>query len=123
MPTNKKSRKGGKKPRDKGLRFERAVVTDALEKGLKAKRTWGSDGRSMGLSEIVDVVIFHGENNEHVHDESRSDFQCKHFKTLPKYLNLPVDLSGIIMKEDNKPAVVTIRLSWLLDLLSERTHR
>jgi len=111
------------KNRDKGLRFERAVVTEAAKRGLKAKRTWGSDGRSMGLSEIVDVVILHGEDNEHVRDVTRSDFQCKHYKRLPKYLDIPDDLSGIIMKGDNKPAVVTIRLSWLLDLLEERTYK
>ena len=116
------------KNRDKGLRFERAVVTEATLRKLKAKRTWGSDGRSMGLSESVDVCIWHGiaEDRDTPTGKAygaRSDFQCKHYRKIPKYLDIPGDLSGIIMKQDNKDPVVTIRLVWLLDLLEERTYK
>ena len=32
----------------KGNRLERDVVNKLKESGIKAKRSWGSDGRSMG---------------------------------------------------------------------------
>ena len=48
---------GGKAPKQKGNGFERELCAAACAASLPAKRAWGSDGRSMGLAEDVDVVI------------------------------------------------------------------
>lgn len=47
----------GKKSKVKGTRYEREVVNDLISKGIKAERTWGSNGRTRGLPEEVDIVI------------------------------------------------------------------
>ena len=41
----------------KGNNYERELVNDAKRFELDAKRSWGSDGRSMGLHEEVDLVV------------------------------------------------------------------
>ena len=45
------------KSKAKGNRFERECVNIANQHGLKAKRAWGSDGRSLGLHPEVDMII------------------------------------------------------------------
>ena len=45
------------KSKQKGNRFERECVDIAIEKGLSSKRAWGSDGRSMGQNEQVDLMV------------------------------------------------------------------
>ena len=45
------------KSKAKGNRFERECVNIAKQHGLKAKRAWGSDGRSLGLHPEVDITI------------------------------------------------------------------
>mgnify|MGYP001167565698 FL=1 len=45
------------KSKAKGNRFERYIVDRAKFFDIKAKRAWGSDGRSMGQHEEVDLVI------------------------------------------------------------------
>ena len=45
------------KSKQKGNRFERECVAIAQKKELKSARAWGSDGRSLGLSSEVDLVI------------------------------------------------------------------
>ena len=47
----------GKAPKQKGNRIERECVNLAKEHGFESKRAWGSDGRSLGWHEEVDVVI------------------------------------------------------------------
>ena len=48
---------GGRAPKQKGNRIERECVNIAKESGIEAKRAWGSDGRSLGWTEEVDVEI------------------------------------------------------------------
>ena len=45
------------KSKEKGNRFERLCVNLALAKDLSAQRAWGSDGRSMGEHQEVDIKI------------------------------------------------------------------
>ena len=42
------------KSKAKGNRFERECVDIAESHGFNAKRAWGSDGRSIGMSPEVD---------------------------------------------------------------------
>ena len=45
------------KNKQKGNRFEREVVKMCEQADIPAKRSWGSDGRSLGMHEEVDVLI------------------------------------------------------------------
>ena len=45
------------KSKAKGNRFEKECVDIAESHGFAAKRAWGSDGRSLGLSPEVDIVV------------------------------------------------------------------
>ena len=54
--------------KEKGTRWEREIVKIAQEHELKAERCWGSDGRSRGLPEEVDLVI---DDNIHVQAKVR----------------------------------------------------
>ena len=41
----------------RGNNLEREIVNSAKEVGLSAKRAYASDGRSLGKSEVVDVLV------------------------------------------------------------------
>ncbi len=58
----------------KGNAFERELVKEAQGWGFSAQRAWGSNGRSLGMHDEVDLLI------EDV------KVQAKRRKTLPKYL-------------------------------------
>jgi|TARA_R100001443_G_scaffold7289_2_gene16529 hypothetical protein len=74
--------------KQKGNRFERECVGMAKEKDLKAQRAWGSDGRSLGEHEEVDLLI-----NKH-------KAQCKVRKRIAKWLKPSEEVDIQIVKED-----------------------
>ena len=45
----------------KGNRFEYMVRDMFMDKGIEAKRAYASDGRSLGLTEDVDVLAIHND--------------------------------------------------------------
>ena len=47
----------GKAPKQKGNRIERECVNLAKGYGFESRRAWGSDGRSLGWHEEVDMTI------------------------------------------------------------------
>ena len=47
---------GGRRPKDKGNAFERLCVNRFKSAGFKAKRSYLSDGRSLGHHESVDMI-------------------------------------------------------------------
>lgn len=63
----------------RGTYYERKCVERAHKFDLKAERTWGSDGRSRGLHQEVDMVL---EDSIHI--------QCKKRKRLAEHL-MPID--------------------------------
>ena len=98
----------GKAPKQKGNRIERECVNLAKGYGFKSKRAWGSDGRSLGWHEEVDMTI-----------DIKSKlfkFQVKGRKSIADYLKPCDEVYGQILKEDRKEALVTIRYKDLLDL-------
>tara|TARA_R100000234_G_scaffold115432_1_gene91411 strand:- start:38 stop:358 length:321 start_codon:yes stop_codon:yes gene_type:complete len=98
----------GKAPKQKGNRIERECVNLAKGYGFKSKRAWGSDGRSLGWHEEVDMTI-----------DIKSKlfkFQVKGRKSIADYLKPCDEVYGQILKEDRKEALVTIRYQDLLDL-------
>ena len=89
----------------KGSKFERDCVNKAKELDLKAIRAWGSDGRSLGLSEDVDMIL----ENLHV--------QCKIRKKLAKWVLPPKSCNIAIVREDRGETYVTIEYGEFLSML------
>ena len=93
---------GGRAAKQKGNRVERECVNLAKGFGFESRRAWGSDGRSLGWHEEVDMVI-----------------------DLPKSIGdlyKPCDdVYGQIIKEDRGEPLVTIRYKDFLLLLKKIT--
>ena len=102
----------GKAPKQKGNRIERECVNLAKGYGFKSKRAWGSDGRSLGWHEEVDMTI----NLTGPAENLGYKFQVKGRKSIADYLKPCKHVYGQILKEDRKEALVTIRYKDLLDL-------
>ena len=62
------------KQKAKGTRFENECVSIAEQHGFNSKRAWGSDGRSLGHSSEVDLVINYLLSSE---TEREMKVQCK----------------------------------------------
>ena len=93
----------------KGNRYEREVVKLAQEVGLRAKRSWGSDGRSMGLHEEVDLII-----------EDWS-VQSKIRKRIAKWLKPSDFVDAQVVRENNGDSYVVLRLEdWLLEIKDKK---
>ena len=97
--------KGGRSPKQKGNRVERMVVNMAKDKGLKAKRAYASDGRSLGLHEEVDVVI----NDIKV--------QVKARKSIAEFMKPNENVDVVVLKEDRMEPIVVLTLHEYLDNL------
>jgi Holliday junction resolvase len=97
--------KGGSAPKRKGSAFEREVVERAKEGGLNARRAWGSNGKALGLSEEVDILI----ENEAV--------QAKVRKKLPAFLAIPEAADSVVFKRDRGEILVLTDLEHYLLLL------
>ncbi len=115
----------GKAPKQKGNRIERECVNLAKGYGFKSKRAWGSDGRSLGWHEEVDMTITLPDNvktssninyKNYENDYGVFKFQVKGRKAIADYLKPCDEVYGQILKEDRKEALVTIRYKDLLDL-------
>ena len=86
----------------KGNSFEREVVANAKEYGLDAERAYASNGKALGYSEEVDVVI------------AEHPMQCKRRKTISNYLKIPEDAFGVLLREDRGETYLIIRYEhWL----------
>ena len=98
----------------KGNRLERDVVNKLKESGIEAKRSWGSDGRSIGMSPEVDIVI------NYLLDEKTAremKVQCKVRKSIASYLLPPDDCDITLIKQDRGEIYATIRYKDLLELI------
>lgn len=97
----------GAGPKRKGNGFEREVVKQAEGFGLKASRSWASDGRSRGMAKEVDLLI------------EQWKVQCKRIKALPKWLGLIEGIDLAVTREDNGEAYAVLRLETFLALISQ----
>jgi hypothetical protein len=114
----------GRAPKQKGNRIERECVNLAKEFGFKSKRAWGSDGRSMGWHEEVDVTIdMRGTLMDKMFDQEQTvfKFQVKGRKAIADYLKPCEHVYGQILKEDRHEPLVTIRYEDLLTLFKMLT--
>ena len=104
------------KSKAKGNRFERECVDIAEQHGFASKRAWGSDGRSIGMSPEVDLVI------DYLIDEETSrtmKVQCKVRKSIASYLLPPDDCDITLIKQDRGEIYATIRYKDLLELIQQ----
>ena len=105
----------GKAPKQKGNRIERECVNLAKGYGFESRRAWGSDGRSLGWHEEVDMTI------DIPKIKKLFKFQVKGRKSIADYLKPCEEVYGQILKEDRKEALVTIRYKDLLNLFKRLT--
>lgn len=92
--------------KNKGSKFERDIVKLCEQYGILAKRAWGSDGRSMGMHQEVDLVI--GEWK----------IQAKIRKRIAKWMIPNENVDAQVIREDRGVPYIVIRLEDYLDELS-----
>jgi len=105
----------GRAPKQKGNRIERECVNLAKGFGFESKRAWGSDGRSLGWHEEVDMIIDIGK------PIGFYKFQVKGRKAIADYLKPCEHVYGQILKEDRKEPLVVLRYKDFLTLLKRLT--
>jgi Holliday junction resolvase len=98
--------------KDKGNRFERELVTLLTRAGMRAARAYGSNGKALGKSELVDVVAYLDKD---------VGFQCKSMKKLPKCLLTEIlnddDVDVVVMKGDRAGSYAVVHLEYLIELM------
>jgi len=96
----------------RGNNLEREVVNAAKEVGLSATRAYASDGRSLGKSEVVDVIV------------EGYCVQAKRRKKVATWLypeNHGDDVDVVVTRMDRKEALVVMPLNeWLRLIKIER---
>ena len=90
----------------KGNTFEREVVNQAKEFGLKSIRAYASNGISIGEAEDVDVKI---ENIKG---------QCKRRKRIAKWLKPPESCDIALVREDRGETYVIIEYGDFLEIVA-----
>lgn len=104
---------GGRAAKQKGNRVERECVNLAKSFGFESRRAWGSDGRSLGWHEEVDITI--------TTKEDLYKFQVKARKKIGDLYKPCDDVYGQIIKEDRGEPLVTIRYKDFLLMLKKIT--
>ena len=100
------------KSKAKGNRFERECVKLAKEYGQESKSDWGSDGRSLGLTSEVDILI----------DIYKA--QCKVRKRVAKWLKPSEKVDVQVVKDDSGEVFVLQPLEkWLEMVKSLRAQK
>jgi len=95
------------KSKIKGNTFERRIVNFFEAVGLSCRRAWGSDGRSMGLTEGVDGTL---------NDEYKWQAKCK-AQISPFYIpNEEVDFQ--IFKGNRTGTYATMTAQTLADMIA-----
>lgn len=88
----------------KGNAFERELVKQAQGWGFSSQRAWGSNGRSLGHHEEVDLLI------------EEFKVQAKRRKTLPKYLKCEhTDI--VTFREDRGETLTLMKHETFLNIL------
>lgn len=87
----------------KGSAYERELVKQFQSYFHEAKRSWGSNGQSLGLHEEVDLLV---KNN----DGLELKIQAKRRKKLPNFLGLTEHVDAAIFREDNDESYIMLRL-------------
>ena len=86
------------KSKRKGYTFEKEIETFFRDENHKAVKAWGSNGKSLGVEEDVDVIV-----NDSFY------IQAKRRKALPKFLELG-NCHAVFIREDRGTTKVLIPL-------------
>jgi Holliday junction resolvase len=93
----------GSKSKQKGSRFEREIVHMIEAHGMDAKRAWGSNGRSLGWHEEVDVLM--GKDYK---------IQAKCRRKLATFLQPTEHVDAVVCKQDRGETLIILRFDdWL----------
>ena len=95
----------------KGNRFEYMVRDMFIDKGIDCKRAYASDGRSLGLSEDVDVLA--------IHNDVKYPIQCKIRKRLSKVVKPNGNVFAQVIREDRGEPLAVLRLEDLVALIAK----
>ena len=90
----------------KGNTFEREVVNQAKEFGLKSIRAYASNGKSLGEAEDVDVKS----------EDLKG--QCKRRKRIAQWLKPPESCDIALVREDRGETYVIIEYSNFLEMMA-----
>ena len=90
----------------KGNAFEREVVNQAKEFGLKSIRAYASNGMSLGEAEDVDVKI------------EALKGQCKRRKRIAQWLKPPESCDIALVREDRGETYVIIEYEDFLEIMA-----
>ncbi len=90
----------------KGNAFEREVVNQAREFGLKSVRAYASNGISLGEAEDVDIKI------------ERIKGQCKRRKRIAQWLKPPESCDIALVREDRGETYVIIEYENFLEIMA-----
>ena len=90
--------------KQKGNRFERLIVEKAKSYGVGAERAWGSNGRSLGMHEEVDVLL-----------EGDLRIQAKCRKNIAKWLKPSEEVDAVAVKENRGETYIILRYEEFLD--------
>tara|TARA_R100001443_G_scaffold39447_4_gene52761 strand:- start:60 stop:380 length:321 start_codon:yes stop_codon:yes gene_type:complete len=89
----------------KGNKFERDVVNEAKELGLKSKRAYASNGESLGMHAEVDLII------------EDYKIQAKIRKSIASYLLPNQNVDAQVIRQNRGEAYIVFRLrDWLKDV-------
>ena len=97
------------KQKQKGNRFEYQVRDSFINNGIDCVRSYGSDGRSLGLDKEVDLLV--------KHNGKQYTIQCKVRKKISSFIKPSDDIYAQVIKEDRGDIVCVIRLDDFIDLL------
>jgi len=93
----------GSPSKNKGNKFERDIVKICEQYDIPAQRAWGSDGRSMGMHQEVDLLI--GDLR----------IQAKIRKRIAKWMIPNENVDAQVIREDRGVPFIVMRLEDYLD--------
>lgn len=111
------------KSRVKGFGFEREIVNQFKEAGFDAKRAFGSNGKTLGEAEDVDVIVSRPADKVNNTVNTKLFFkplriQTKRRKKFPKSLiGLSDTVDASIIRADQEESFIIMRLEDFINLL------
>ena len=100
------------KERVKGNRVEREVVSELANSDIKARRAWGSDGRSLGFDAEVDCVALINDKDFRI--------QVKARKSIGKLYQPDTDkVDCHIVKMDRRKPVIIMELDKFIEIYKD----
>ena len=110
--------KNGRPRKAKGYKYETETVQEALDRGIPAKRFWGSRGRSGGYAEGVDTLVGFPESAWRIQNK-RERRHPAWLRTLLAYLTDEGGCDAVVTREDQGESYVILPYSKFLTMIEE----